>query len=67
MGRSDEELRETEEHHIAEHSQEAEIAPQPTAEVHEENLIEVPSILPEDVAKRILSEALKSFPIPGKK
>lgn len=64
---SDEELQETEENNAVDHSQEADVTTQSSADVDEKNLIEAPSILPEDVAKRILSEALKSFPIPGKK
>lgn len=66
---SDEELRKAEERDSVEPAQEAESVTResPEAEQSDEQLVEVAPARPEDVARKILREALKSFPIPGKK
>jgi hypothetical protein len=59
---SDEELREAEERLDRESKE-----PAPAEDAGPDSLNNIAPSLPEDVAKKILREAFKHFPIPGKK
>lgn len=63
MVNSDEDLREAEEGL----ERESEVVEPAVADEPAESLSDLAPSSPEDVAKKILREAFKSFPIPGKK
>jgi len=64
---SDEELHKAQERDSAEPASPEEKVGPAEAEPSEERLLDIAPARPEDVARKILRDALKSFPIPGKK